>query len=159
MVFVDKVLLPALGDVSPIQRQNLGLSSRADLGRFRKHNGQISYKFVSIDGSLCPALLARMREIVEQGDDELKIFEGFFFDTWAAGIKEEYKIDITHTITDVQWKLVSVETAFIDIATEVYPNNPHPLVGIPYKEHLDTCMQQFFGESEMKRRCGSRLVP
>lgn len=153
LMFIDQVLLPALSDICPFERQNFGLSPAADSQRFKDRKGRIFPKSASIHGSKFDVLLWRMRDIIEDVGGDLDDFKGFFFDTWAAGIKEEYQSTIEDTITDIKWDTVVQATSFIDIACEIFPHNS--LVGIPYKACLGSIMEHLFGSPGL-RSCETR---
>lgn len=124
--FVDQIFLQALSVVCPVQRQNFGLSMAADHRRFRDHKGQVSAKGASMPSTCC---------------NEFLPFKGFFFDTWAAGIKEPLQTRrLEDCLRDVDWSLVDYSHAFVDIACEKVPSAP--VVGIPCKDSLPTMMME-----------------
>lgn len=119
----------------------------------RDKGGHIIPKSTSIDPSGFPLILWRMNDIVNSAGDRLEDFKGFFFDSWAAGIKTMYKPTLQETITDVNWDMVVQATSFIDVAYEVLPHNT--LVGIPHMLHLAPIMQHIFGRLD---HCKTRYL-
>lgn len=67
----------------------------------------------------CNELLDVMRDIIDAGGEDFLPFKGFFFDTWAAGIKEPLRTGrLEDCLTDIDWSLVYYSHAFVDIACE-----------------------------------------
>lgn len=154
--FVDKILLQALSVVCPVQSQNFGLSMAADFRRFRSENGQVFAKGASMPSRYCTQLLDVMHNMIDAGGNEFLLLQGFFFDTWSAGIKQPlHSRRLEDCLTDIDWSLVDYSNAFVDIACERVPSAA--VVGIPCKDSLPTMIQAVFGERHTQR-CKSRYV-
>lgn len=154
--FINGFVLPAMASICPFDRQNFGVSSDADVYRFRDRHGHIHVKFATIPGRLWLDLFALVTALVENAGEPYDRFQDFFFDTWAAGIKEPFGNTVEETLVDLNWDDVQRETAFIDFGLEVLPRGQY--VGVPYQAELPNIMGSIFGYQEMESRCESRLV-
>lgn len=157
-IFVDRILLPAIDSICPVQAQNFGVSARADVERLRNKKGAIIPKPCMIPSVKLAALVDKMRSIIQGGGDDLAMYAGFFFDTWAIGVKQPLLERIEDTLLDIEWSKVKQDLAFVDVGSEVLPSEGNGLVAIPLSQSMLPFMKKIFGDSFSSKTCSTRLV-
>lgn len=134
-LFIDSVLLPALGRVLPIhKRNNFGLGYSTDGYRFRLPDGKLAFRGTFLDPEYFDPLVEHMRAIVDADpDDPLSEFRDFFFVTTGVGLKVTFEglIPIERRFQDLRWEVFDSENVFIDVGFDIAPAADDPFsVGV-----------------------------
>jgi len=132
---MDLVFLPAAHAVLPVRdSSSMPRNAKAEECRVRDEQGRLTSGKADLRGRFLSDIVQEMGRIIQDPENDLGRFKGFFFWTWAAGMKRvlDHRRELYAAFPEIEWPTVDPRYVAIDHGVEVSPDpslNP-ALVGV-----------------------------